>query len=126
MKKVSDSTESKVVYGITLDTPLKFEWTWTEYETDEELVAAKDEMTLEEQRDARNAQRKNKARNAAQKVAADAAKIVKPTAENDPQQRLKDMLKTLLTATTPDGKPMYTEESGRALAAQICGVEWAK
>ena len=52
--------------------PLPFSYEWQVYDTTDEMVAAKDEMTLEEQRKARNTEKQNNARGKALKAAQDA------------------------------------------------------
>jgi hypothetical protein len=103
--------------------PLPFSYEWQVYDTTDEMVAAKDEMTLEERRKARNTEKQNNARGKALKAAQDAAGIVKPTAENDEQVRLKDVYKTLLTAKV-NGQPKYTDEQAREVASTVTGVSW--
>lgn len=133
MENKTDSSTAATANKKTLPTPLEYSYSWTEYQTDEELVAAKDEMTLEEQRKARNTQRLNNARQKAlQKALDDAAKAfeaangkdvpnpyLKPTLENDDQLRLKEMFKVLMSSKR------YTEEAARELAAQSLGIAWA-
>lgn len=124
MKAMHKATESKTAHGKTLENPIPYEYDWTIYETEAEVVAAKDEMTLEEQRKARNAERANNARAKALQAALDKAGIVKPTAENDPQVGLRDMFKTLQTAKLPDGTRRYTDAQARDIASTNLGVEW--
>jgi len=124
METKPGKSEAKTAYGKVLATPLTYEYKWTAYETDEELVAAKDELTLEEQRKTRNTERQNNARQKALQAALDAAGIVKPTAENDPQIGLRDMFKTLQTAKLADGSRRYSDEEAKSIAATTLGVEW--
>ena len=126
MKQMTGTSVAKTAYSKTLETPLPYDYKWSVYETDEELVAAKDEMTLEEQRKQRNTDRQNNARQKALQAALDNAGIVKPTAENDPQIGLRDMFKTLQTAKLPDGTRRYSDEQARSIASQTLGVEWAE
>lgn len=124
MQNKSKSTKARSAFNKTLATPVPYSYSWKEYETDEELIAAKDEMTLEEQRKARNTDAAANARTKALNAALLAAGIVRPTAENDDQVRLADLFKTLMTAKK-NGEPMYTVEKARELASSMAGVEWA-
>lgn len=122
--KVKKAT-AKTAYGKTLDTPLTYEFKWVAYQTDEELVTAKDELTLEEQRKVRNIERETKARGAALTAALDKAGVVKPTEENDPQVGLRNMFRTLQTAKIPGTNDRkYTDEQAREIASTNLGVEW--
>jgi hypothetical protein len=125
LEKKSSTGKTSAARGKTFP-EISYPFVWTEYKNDESMVEANDQMTLEEQRKERNKQRKLKARNAAQNVALDAAGIEQSTAENDPQVRLKDMLRTLLTAKLADGTPKYTEEKAREMASDLVGEEWAE
>jgi hypothetical protein len=123
--KTGQSVAEKA-WGKKLDAPISYEYSYTTYESGEELVAAKDELTIDEQLKVRNSERQTNARQKALAVALDAAGIVKPTAENDSQIALRDMVKTLLTSKMPDGSRRYTEEKAREVASLNLGVEWAE
>jgi len=118
------SSETSTAYGKKLDTPIKFSWEWKEYPDFATLKSAGDMLSEEEQLKTRNTEREAKARGKALTAALKAAGYEKPTEENDPQIGLKNMKKTLLTAKKPDGTPLHTEESAKALAAQMLGVAW--
>lgn len=124
MTNKTGTSVANTAHRKTLATPITYNYKWVEFDTEEELVAAKEEMTLEEQRKARNTDRLNNARTKALTAALDAAGIVKPTAENDPQVALKDMFKTLQTAKLPDGTRRYTDEQAREIASTNLGTEW--
>jgi hypothetical protein len=124
MEKMTATSESKTAYGKKLDTPISYDYSWTAYQNYEELVAAKDELTNDEQVKARNTERLNNARQKALTAALAAAGHVKPTAENDPQVGLRDMFKTLQTAKLPDGTRRYTDAQAREIASTNLGVEW--
>lgn len=128
MVEKTGTSEAKTAYGKKLDTPLTYDYKWTEYADGPELVAAKDEMTLDEQVKQRNIDRMANARQKALTARLEAAGITKPTAANDDQVRLRDMFKTLMTAKDKTtGQPLYTEEQARAFASQACGgIEWAE
>lgn len=126
MENKSATSTASTAYGKKLDTPLPYDYKWTAYENGEELVAAKDELTLDEQVKTRNTERQSNARQKALQAAYDAAGIVKPTAENDEQVRLRDMFKTLMTAKAPNGEAKYTEAQAREVASTVVGVEWAE
>ena len=119
MENKTQTSEAKTAYGKPLDTPISYDYSWTIYQTDEELVAAKDELTLEEQRKTRNTERQNNARQKALTAALDAAGIVKPTLENDDQLRLREGFKVAMSS----GR--YTVEQAREVVATMLGIEWA-
>jgi hypothetical protein len=119
------TSKIETAYGKTLPEALEYEYSWKEFSTDEELVEAKQELTLEEQRKVRNVEALSNARQKALKKRLDDAGIVKPTAENDDQVRLKDMFKTLKTAKNTDGSPIYTDEQARDIAATTLRLTWA-
>lgn len=118
------TSTATTAYGRKLDTPLPYEYEWTVYESFDELQAAKDELTNDEQVKTRNTERLSNARQKALQKALDEAGIVKPTAENDEQIRLKDAVKTFLTAKLPDGTPRYDMAAARALAEQVIGAKF--
>jgi hypothetical protein len=126
MENKTGTSVATTAYGKKLDAPISYDYSWKAYQTDEELVTAKDELTLEEQRKTRNTERQNNARQKALQAALDAAGIVKPTAENDPQIGLRDMFKTLQTAKLPSGERRYTDAQAREIASQTLGVDWAE
>ena len=111
-------------YGKKLDTPISYDYEWTTYPDGDTLKAANDMLSIDEQVKVRNTERQSAARQKRLTAVLDAAGIVKPTAENDPQIALRDMFKTLQTAKTPDGQRKYTDEAARAMASQMLGVEW--
>jgi len=121
VKKTATAT-AETAYLRKLETPITFEFSWDEYETHDEVVAAKDELSNVEVVKYRNNEHKANARTKALNAALDAAGIVKPTAENDDQVRFNDMVKTLRTAKRPDGEPLYTVEAARTLAATSLGL----
>jgi hypothetical protein len=104
MKTETFKSEKKVAYGKTLEKPIPYEFTVELYEDGEAgraaLVAAKDELTLDEQVQVRNDERKSTARQKAEQAALDAAGIVKPTNENDPELRVKNMVKIAMSGGT--------------------------
>jgi hypothetical protein len=136
----SGSSVASTAFGNKIDPPLPYDYKWSIYADGAELVAAKDELTIDEQVKVRNTERQNNARQKALATALDnAAKAwteanpngginpyVKRTAENDPQVGLRDMFKTLQTAKLPDGSRRYTDEQAKAAASQMLGVEWAE
>lgn len=118
MKLEKKTGETTTAYGKKLDTPISFDYEWRSYETDEELVQAKDEMTLEEQRKARNDARQMSSRNKALTAALKAAGYEKPTLDSDEQLRLREMFKVLMSSKK------YTEEAARELASTTLGIAW--
>lgn len=118
MKKITKTVTKREAYGKKLDKPITFDFSYNAYTDEQEIVTARDEMNLREQMKARNVAAKLKARQAAETAALDAAGIEKPNAENDPQFRLREMFKTLMTSK------LYTEAQARTLAAEMLKVEW--
>lgn len=121
----TDTATSFTAFGKKLDAPINYSYSWNEYETKEEMIAAKDELTLEQQMSARNTARQNTARTRQLNATLEAAGFKRPTAETDEQVRLKDMFKTLQTAKRADGTRLYTDEQARKVAATTLGCEWA-
>lgn len=126
MENKTGTSVATTAYGKKLDAPISYDYSWAAYGNGPELVAAKDELTLDEQVKVRNTERQNNARQKALQAALDAAGIVRPTAENDPQIGLRDMFKTLQTAKLPDGSRRYTDAQAREIAATTLGVDWAE
>jgi hypothetical protein len=126
MKTENGKATAKVVYGQKQKTPLAYEWTYNAFETIDEVKAADLLMTDDETIKFRNDQREGKARSAAFVAAAEAAQIVKPTAENSGHIRLKDALRNALACKLKDGTtPKYTEQQARDLAEQVTGESWS-
>lgn len=124
MIEQTGSSVASTAYGKKLETDITYDYKWSDYPADgAELIAAKDELTIAEQVKVRNTERQNNARQKALKAALDAAGIVKPTAENDPQIGLRDMVKTMMTAKLADGSRKYTEEQAWAAAEDFLGVK---
>ena len=134
MENKNATANAATAYGKTLPSAIKYDYTWEAYQTTDELVAAKDELTLAEQVKIRNTERQQNARQKAlQKAMDDAAKaftekngenvpnpFIKPTIENDEQLRLKDMYKVLMSSKK------YSEEQARHIASQTLGITWAE
>lgn len=111
--------------GVKLETPIPFPFEYDEFESYAEMVAANAGLSEKEQLKARNAKLRNASRTEAQNAALDAAGIVRQTAENNDQIRLRDMVKTLLTAKLPNGEPKYSLAQARETAETLVGVEFA-
>lgn len=124
MENKTGEATAEIAYGVKLDKPITYTFSYNAYTSIDEVKAANDMPNDAQILKMRNDQRLSKARQAAQTAAFDAAGLVKPTAENNDQIRLKDMVKTLLTAKLPNGERRYTEEQARTLAATTLGVEW--
>lgn len=97
---------------------ITYDWEADQYQTNDELVAAKDEMTLDEQRKSRNADRVNNARTKALTVQLDKLGIIKPDIKNDDQLRLKKMVEVIMSS----GR--FDEATARQVAANTLGLEW--
>lgn len=126
MLKKTDTGTIKTAFNKAVNPALTYEYAWSEYPDGDTLIAAKDEMTIDEQVKSRNSDRMNNARQKAYAACLAAAGIVKPTAETDPQVGLREMFKTLQTAKLPNGERRYTDEQARELASANLGAEWAE
>lgn len=124
MQKKSDTSSFSTFYGTKLPEAISFEYSWTEYPDVDSMVAAKAELTLEEQLKVVNSDRQIAARAAALTIAQKNAGLVKPTAENNDQVRLKDLYKNLQTAKKQDGSRKYTDAEAKELASTVSGVAW--
>lgn len=117
MKSLSKTTKAESAFGKRLATPLSYTFSWKEYETTAEFVEARAELSIDEQRKARNTIAKTKARAASLAAALDAAGITRPTEENDPQLRLTNVYNSLIANK-------MSEEQARETASKILGIEW--
>jgi len=90
MTKQNKTAVAKTAHGKVLDTPVSYTFSWEDYDTHAELVAANDTLTNDEVVKVRNTERQNNARQKALTAALDAAGIQRPTLE-DPQFRLRKM-----------------------------------
>lgn len=97
-------------------TELEFAGTYTEYETAPELRGAGQWPTDDKIVMWYNASARNNARNKAQTAAFDAAGIIKPTIENDPLLRLRDMMKILIASG-------QTEDEAKDNAAAMLKID---
>lgn len=118
MKTMTETSEAKTAYGKTLETPIKYDYSWDEFESFAEVVTAKEELTAEEVVSFRNTQKKANARQKAYALALDAAGIVKPTPENDPQLRLRKMADLFVS------NGMSLAEA-KVAASKALSIEWA-
>lgn len=121
MTEKTETKSTKRAFGKKLDKRVKFTWTWKEYDTPEEMQAAGEGLSLEQQRKARNRIRKMSARTKSLNAALEAAGIEEPTILNDDQMLLKQFYDTLMAV-----KGRYTPEQARALAAEMTGKTWAE
>ena len=119
MKSETFEAVAETAYGKKLDTPIPYSGSFDAYEAYSELVAAKDELKNDEQVKVRNAERKANARQKALQAALDAAGIVKPTAENDPQFRLKRMYDLYVANGS-------SHDEARNLASAALNIAWEK
>lgn len=106
-------------YGKKLETPIDFSGDYDAYGDILDVKAANDMLNDKETLTVRNAERKAKAVAAARTAALDAAGIIKPNTENDPQLRLKAFYKLLRQSKK-------THEEAIKLAALNVGVEWTE
>jgi len=105
-------------YGKKLDSPIKYEGEYQGFESYEEAQKANELPTNTEIVDFLNTRRKANARQKSMQAALDAAGIVKPTLENDPQLQLKSIYNALVAAKK-------THEEARQIASATLGVAWA-
>lgn len=106
--------------GQNFSPAVEFPYTVNLYETVEEMIAAKDELTPDEQVKVRNAERVTRARQAAQNAKLDEMGVEKQDINNNDQIRLREFTKVLLSSKK------YTDEQARALASTTLGIEWAE
>ena len=124
MKTMSETTETKTAYGKALDTAIPYTFTYEAYDDKAEFIAAKAELTVDEQMKVRNREALAKARSAALTAALTAAGHKKPTSE-DPQVALREMVKTLTNVIDPKtGQKKFTEAKARELASMTLGIDW--
>ena len=112
------SSTANTAYGKKLDAGIEYEFSYAAYESTDELVAAKDELTLEDQLKVRNTERLNNARAKALQAALDAAGIVRPDIKNDEQLRLREMLKVLMSS----GR--FDEATAKGVAETTLGLKF--
>lgn len=125
MEKKTSTATAETAHGKVLPTPITFGYEWTVYANVEEVKAADKWPNDRKIVKMVNAMAKAAGRSAGQAAAFDAAGIIKPTAENDPQVALKDMARTLSLQKNADGTPKFTAEEIRKRASQALGIEWA-
>ena len=118
MKTTKFSGVIENAYGKKLDAPISFEAEYEAFENKAEVEAAGAMLKDEEIVDFRNAQAKANARQKAMQVALDAAKIVKPTLENDPDLRLRKMYDIFIANGS-------THDEARENAATALNLKWS-
>jgi hypothetical protein len=104
-------------YGKPLATPIKFGGTYEAFESRDEIVAARKDLSDKEIVDVVNNKEKANARQKAMQAALDAAGIVKPTLETDTQLRLRKMYDVLVANGS-------THDEARAIAATTLKLTW--
>lgn len=114
-EKFSGTIES--AYGSPLASAIKFNGEFAAYESFEEMSAAQDLPSRDEQLTYINNKRKANARQKAMQLALDNAGVSKPTLE-DPQVQLKTIIKALVAS----GK---SEEVATQIAETTLGVKLA-
>lgn len=97
----------------------EFEVTAEEFETWEEVVAAKAELSNDDERDAINATRRNNARSEAQQKEWTRLGITKPSMKTDDQLKLKAVYDVLILM------PGVTEKEARENASKLLNIQWA-
>jgi hypothetical protein len=112
-KDVTKTATMETAYGQVLDTPIKFQYSFTELESGDAIPT--DEVPTEkDKRNLVNAKRNASARMKEQNKALEAKGIQKPTLE-DPEVRLKTMVKVLIAAGN-------TPEQAEQIAKNALGV----
>ena len=119
MKTITKKFTCGSARGQNFSPVLEFPVTFTLYETTDELVAAKDELTLAQQVKVRNAERITRARQAAQNALLDSMGIEKQDINNNAQIRLREFFKVLMSSGH------YDEEGAREFAATSLKTAWA-
>jgi hypothetical protein len=110
-------TKLKMKDGSTPPAIIKYDFEWFEYEDDQSMVDAKEELTLEEQRKVVNAARKTTARQAANTKKLDELGFIKPDASNDALVRLKSVYSGIFPKLISKGmsrEEAHTEARKRA------------
>ena len=110
MKEETGKSSIFTVGGVKLPKPIEYEFKYSAYENGEELKAAGDTLSIDEQVKARNTERANNARAKQAQVELEKAGIEKPNIENNKVFRFNRMLE-ILTATG-----LYDAETARATA----------
>jgi len=138
MKLIDKSGKAKAnrAYGKPLDSftkadgspvvsEVEYGYSWSEYADVESMQEAKEELTLAQQLKVVNAARKTTARQAANALAIIAAGVIKPTAENDSQIRLKSVFTGIYAKNISKG--MSAEDAradARTRAAELLDEAW--
>jgi hypothetical protein len=120
MESKTGTSTANTAYGKALPAPIEYTFDYSVYESNDELVAAKDELTLDEQRKVRNTERLSNARQKALQAALDKAGIVRPDIKNDEQLRLREMVKVLMSS----GR--FDEATARGVAETTLGLKFAE
>jgi hypothetical protein len=118
MKENSKSTTTSSAFGTALDTPIPYDYKWTTFESDEEFVAAKAELTIEEQRKVVNTKRESNARSKAMTAKLILMGYEKPNIQNNELLRLKTVYDGIMASK------LHTEEKAREIASMATGVAW--
>jgi hypothetical protein len=125
MKTQTKSTTTNRAYGEILKTAIPYTYTWDEFETYDEVVAAKKEMAERDVIKFRNNEKLAAARSAALTEALDKAGYKKPTLETDDQLKLREMVKVLRAVKNKNGEAKFTEAQAKEIASNTLGIEWA-
>lgn len=111
--------------GSPVASEIEYAYSWTEYADVESMQEAKEELTLAQQLKAVNAARKTTARQAANTLAVTAAGVIKPTAENDSQIRLKSVFVGLYAKNISKGmSPDDARADARTRASELLDEPW--
>jgi hypothetical protein len=124
MKNRTEKATIRRAFGKALKPPVEFNYSWTEYENPQEMIAASDDLNPDERMKTRNKERQLRERGKEQSKAFEARGIKADTWETSDMLRLTDMFKLLKSAKLPDGSPKYTDEAARELASTTTGVDW--
>jgi len=118
MKTITKKFTCGSARGQNFSPVLEFPVEFNLYENADELVAAKDELTLAQQVKVRNAERITRARQAAQNALLDSMGIEKQDINNNDQIRLREFYKILMSSK------LYDEDTAREMAATSLNLKW--
>lgn len=121
----SKKTVAKSAYGEKLETPLPYEYAWSEYKTPADMREAGDYPNEKGILKLVNNQRKAKARQKELTATLTAAGIEKPTAANDPQIRLENVYDSIMLGVpVEDREKDDVIQDAREKASALLGIAW--
>ena len=116
MKTETKATTTASAFGTPIEgEPLPYEYSWKVYETEEEFVAAKAELTIPEQIKVVNTKAESNARTKAMNAALLLAGYEKPTIQNNADLRWKTVYDGIMASK------VHSEDKARELATLATG-----